>query len=190
MLRSIIQARMPYFFALLCAMLLAANAHSAEPAPDKQTARYEITFMQDMIDHHAMAVETSSTCQEKAVHPELIELCAQIEQAQRQEIATMQAWLENWYGVSYEPEMSNGEQRTMERLASLSGEAYEIAFMQMMIDHHSAAIEEGNECLQQAYHASLLELCENIVVSQSMEIRQMRTWLCEWYGRCDARDRR
>ena len=77
-----------------------------------------------------------------------------------------------------------GDRHRMERLASLSGAAYEIAFMEMMIDHHAAAVEEGTECLQQAYHDPLLELCQNIVVSQSMEIRQMRTWLCSWYGRC------
>lgn len=42
------------------------------PAPDRKTARYEINFMQDMIDHHFMAVQVAQLCQQKAIHEELL----------------------------------------------------------------------------------------------------------------------
>ena len=41
-------------------------------------------------------------CLEKAVHPELLEMCGQIRDAQQQEIATMQGWLQEW-GASSSP---------------------------------------------------------------------------------------
>ncbi len=73
----------------------------------------------------------------------------------------------------------------IERLASLSGAEFEIAFMEMMIEHHEAAIREAEECLRRAYHRQLRRLCENIIETQSAEIEQMQTWLCQWYGICE-----
>ncbi len=154
------------------------------PAPDRKTARYEINFMQDMIDHHFMAVQVAQLCQQKAIHEELLELCHNIETTQSQEIQLMQSWLQSWYSISYQPKMSNGDMKQMDKLASLSAEEFEIEFMQMMIKHHLGAIREASKCVEQAYHEELRDLCENIIVTQAAEIDQMRTWLCQWYGIC------
>ena len=69
------------------------------PAPDQQTAEYEIKFMENMIDHHAMAVMMAEMCTMKAIHPELISSCENIMATQSAEIEMMQAWLCEWYGV-------------------------------------------------------------------------------------------
>jgi len=57
-------------------------------------------------------------------------------------------------------------------------------FMQMMIKHHLCALKEGEKCLKKAYHPELLSLYQNIIVTQTQEIGQMQTCLCEWYGIC------
>ena len=154
-------------------------------APDRRTARFEIDFMQDMIDHHAMAVEMAEICLTKAVHEELRAMCENIIAAQSAEIERMQTWLGDWYGISYEPRMSRGDERMLDRLASLSGAEFEIEFMQMMIEHHERAIREAEACLQRAAHRQLRRLCENIIETQSAEIEQLQTWLCEWYQICE-----
>jgi uncharacterized protein (DUF305 family) len=151
------------------------------PAPAPSAANYEIKFMENMIDHHAMAVAMGQLCLEKAVHEELRALCQSIISSQSAEIAQMQSWLQAWYGISYQPEMKPGDQHMMDRLAALSDAEFEIAFMEMMIKHHEKAIKEGRMCLDKAYHAELRALCENIVTTQSAEIAQMQTWLCQWY---------
>ena len=51
--------------------LRSAVTSASGPAPTKAQARYEIDFLQDMIDHHMMAVMTAELCVEKAVHEEL-----------------------------------------------------------------------------------------------------------------------
>ena len=158
---------------------------ASAPAPNASTARYEIKFMEDMIDHHMMAVMTAEVCVQKAVHEELRSLCEQIIGTQSQEIETMQQWLSDWYGVTYEPQMKSGDQKMVGRLASLSGSDFEIAFMEMMIQHHEGAIKAAEGCLKKAYHTELLELCEGIIEAQQAEIEQMETWLCEWYSICD-----
>ena len=168
-------------------VFLSFSAMASAPAPDRATAGYEIDFMEDMIDHHAMAVQMATLCEPRAVHDELRNLCTQIRQSQSQEIATMQSWLQSWYGDAYQPEMSAGAMRQMEKLASLSGAEFEIAFMEMMIKHHAKAVKEGTTCLEKAYHPELLNLCQNIIETQTAEIRQMRAWLCEWHGMCSRK---
>ena len=56
--------------------------------------------------------------------------------------------------------------------------------MEMMIRHHRAAVREGERCQERASHEELIALCHNIVTTQSAEIEQMQTWLCQCYGRC------
>jgi len=157
---------------------------ASAPAPSPSTSNFEIKFMTDMIDHHHMAVMMAEMCIAKAIHPELRSLCESIRTAQMAEIEEMQAWLQDWYGITYAPVMKPGDEKMMERLASLNGAEFEIAFMEMMIKHHEKAIREGQHCLDKAYHAELRELCENIIRTQSAEIAQMQTWLCQWYGEC------
>lgn len=169
-------------------MLLLGSTHAAEPAPDQSTARYEVDFMTSMIDHHAMAVMMASTCERKATHEELRELCTDIRLAQTQEINLMQDWLHAWYGVSYSPQIKPGDQRKMERMAALPPAEYEIEFMESMIRHHRIAIKEASVCMDRAYHRDLVSLCENIIQVQLDEIRIMQSWLCQWYGIC--RDRK
>ena len=166
------------------AALSRAVGPTSGPAPSPAAAHYEIDFMQNMIDHHHMAIMMAEMCLQRAVHEELRALCAQIVAAQQAEIQQMQGWLQSWYGVSYEPQMKPGDMKTMEKFATLSGAEFEIAFMEMMIKHHSKAVKEGEHCLDKAYHAELTQLCQNIIQTQTEEIALMQSWLCAWYGMC------
>jgi uncharacterized protein (DUF305 family) len=155
---------------------------TAEAAPTAAQARYEIKFLMDMIDHHMMAVMTAELCDGRTVHPELQTMCEDIVAAQTQEIELMQSWLRDWYGIEYEPRMTPGMERQVEKLAALEGAEFEIAFMEMMIKHHEGAVKEGERCVERAYHPELIELCHEIIETQTAEIAQMQTWLSEWYG--------
>ncbi|MGH9184186.1 MAG: DUF305 domain-containing protein [Acidimicrobiales bacterium] len=83
--------------------------------------------------------------------------------------------------------MKPGDMRKMERLASLSGAELEIRFMGSMVRHHRKAITEAQTCLKRAYHPELIELCQDIVDTQSEEIAVLESWLCQWYDRCQGR---
>ena len=154
------------------------------PAPDKQTAKFEIQFMEKMIDHHAMAIMMAEMCIMQAVHPELIAVCENIIATQAAEIEMMQAWLQDWYDISYEPKMHMGK---MEGHMKMDPAQFEEWFMKRMISHHAKAIQEAEDCLKEAYHSELISLCQNMIVMQSEEIETMQAWLCEWYGACNYR---
>ena len=65
---------------------------------------------------------------------------------------------------------------------------FEVAFLEMRIEHHLPAMRDGLECIEEAEHAQLKRLCQSIVTSQVREINQMQVWLCKWYKKCDFRD--
>jgi uncharacterized protein (DUF305 family) len=71
---------------------LASPVAADEPAPDKSTARFEVDFLMDMIDHHAMAVEMADMCIQKAVHDDLRAMCESISASQSAQIDQMQSW--------------------------------------------------------------------------------------------------
>jgi uncharacterized protein (DUF305 family) len=179
----------------LSPLFLQATPVAADaPAPNRGTARFEIRFMENMIDHHAMATEMAQLCVEKATHEELRGLCTQMIADQQAEITEMQSWLQAWYTRTHEPQMTPQEMRQVEQLAALSCEEFEIEFMTMMIRHHWTAVKRSLQCVGRAFHTALEDLCENIITVQIAEILQMRTWLCQWYAICnlgiDGRPRR
>jgi uncharacterized protein (DUF305 family) len=184
-MHTIIGSGRLFLAVVLGAAVTAGPALADGPAPTRAQARYEVKFLKGMIDHHAMAVMTAMLCEDRAVHPELVALCGQIAATQAAEIELMQGWLEDWYGVEYEPRMTKGMQRQADKLAALDGAEFEIAFMTMMIRHHQAAVREGLRCVDRAYHEALVELCEDIIETQAAEIELMSGWLCDWYDICD-----
>jgi uncharacterized protein (DUF305 family) len=108
-------------------------------------------------------------------------MCQDIVANQTAEIETMQAWLQDWYGITYEPDMNSD---SMSHLMTLYGADFEITFMRTMIRHHSRAVREGARCVERAYHPELISMCTDIVQAQLEEIQTLRTWLCQWYGIC------
>jgi uncharacterized protein (DUF305 family) len=173
----------------MLALVLAPPASANAPARDRKAARFEVAFMREMIDHHQMGVHMAHPCIEKAVHSELRRLCRSIARVQAAEITQMQKWLRDWYRIDHEPSMDHpGHHRDMQTLERLSGAKFEIAFLELMIEHHLPAVEDGLECLEEADHSQLKKLCQNIVTSQVREINQMQVWLCKWYKKCEFRD--
>lgn len=169
---------------LFTTLFTASQVRGDAPAPSRSQENYEVRFLTGMIDHHAMAVMTGMMCEERAVHEELRDLCHEIVTAQIAEIELMQGWLQDWYGITHEPQMKPGDEKRMAKMAEMSGAEFEIEFMTMMIRHHEMALREGMHCLDRAYHSELVELCENIIATQAEEIVLMEQWLCEWYQVC------
>jgi len=92
--------------------------------------------------------------------------------------------VEDWYDVSYDPQLIPSEKHQMEWLASLSGSEFEITFTHELVLHHTIAIQNAERCVDHAPHGDFITLCEEIIKTQKAEIEQLWTWLCEWYDRC------
>ena len=177
------------FVLALVALPIAGAAPVAAdgPAPDERSARYEVHFMTNMIDHHHMAVMMS------AVHSgdrHRARAAGDVETMladQQEEISLMQSWLQDWYGISHPPMMMPGHGEMMAELAALDGDEFERAFLLSMPGHHLDAVREGERCQRMATHQELLDLCSAIKTSQLREVEVTRSWLCDWHDICRSR---
>jgi uncharacterized protein (DUF305 family) len=60
--------------------------------------QFEAAFLDEMIAHHATAVDDAAECKSAAVHEELLSLCENIGSSQRREIERMASWQKAWFG--------------------------------------------------------------------------------------------
>jgi uncharacterized protein (DUF305 family) len=188
------------FWAVVCALLLSFTLVSADSPIDGRNGRAEVRFLQGMIDHHQMALDMAQDCLAKASTVEVVALCQAVIDAQTPEIEQMVVWLRDWYGITYAPMsmlpaedqamggMNHGDHGTtdetlatdpagmmgmMAGLNRLEGRAYEIAWLESMIDHHDDALHVSERILQRAEHDELRALAENIISAQTAEIEMM-----------------
>jgi uncharacterized protein (DUF305 family) len=126
----------------------------------------------------------SRLAESRASSAEVKELAKQIEAAQDPEIQTMSGWLQSW-GMqmpSGMPMMDHGmpgmmSEADMTKLESLSGAAFDKAFLEMMIKHHEGAIEMARQEQSSGAHQPAKELAASIIESQSAEIAKMKQLL-------------
>lgn len=172
----------------IAALLVTSLAQADDPAPRRGQAHYEVQFLKGMIDHHTMGVMMAELCDGRTVHADLAEMCVEIKTVQSEEIALMQSWLHDWYGINYEPHMKPSDERQIQKLAGLTGERFEIKFMQMMSVHHAQALKDSVACLRKAHHTELIHLCMTMAEVQAAEIETLTEWLCQWHDLCHRRN--
>lgn len=71
----------------------------------------------------------------------------------------------------------------VEGLKGLEGDAFDKAFIDLMIPHHQGAVEMAQLALEHAGHQEIKDLSEDIIAAQNAEISQMHSWYQSWgYG--------
>ena len=186
--------------ALLVSVPAAALAAGNDPAPNPNVAALETDFLMGMIPHHRSAIMMAEMATMKATRPELREMAQKEISEQRGEIEKMTHYLQDWYGMpapeammmtpdmmmKMDMPMLHGlmpdDAAQMARLDAAMGEEFDIEFMSSMTKHHAMAIMMASAVLMNGHHRDLIELAENITMSQTEEIHQMGVWLKSWYN--------
>lgn len=150
----------------------------------RSCAQYELRMLTGLIEHHQFASELASLGITRAVHPELQTLCIFNTWSLRSEIGDHRRLLADWFENNYEPRATRREERTIARLAALSGEEFEIALMTELIKLDTSALRLGRLCERRAGHSELVGMWGGIGQAMQSEIAQLRNWLCEWHSRC------
>lgn len=152
----------------------------------------DIAFLQGMVPHHAQAVEMAQLVPDRTDRAELDELARNIIASQEEEIAEMEQMLVDAGASSDEagghdehddevdPMAGMMSQAAMEELAQLEDRDFELAFIDMMIEHHEGAIEAAEQILDGDGHPDVRQLAEDIIAEQEAEIAQMTSWREEW----------
>ena len=142
-----------------------------------------------MIEHHKGAVDMAKLALTNAKHQELKDMANDIITAQTKEITDMESWQKQWgYPASSGEMMMDHSAMGMmadmgqmtESLKSLSGDAFDKAFLSSMIQHHQSAINMAYPGQTNAKHEEVKALTKAIVDAQSNEIAQMQQWQKHW----------
>ncbi len=81
-------------------------------------------------------------------------------------------------------QMKSHEDMTMAEMTTglegLTGDAFDKAFVEMMIVHHQGAVDMAKQIPGNAKHAELKKLGQDIIAAQTKEIEMMKGWLKSW----------
>ncbi|GAA4810959.1 DUF305 domain-containing protein [Actinomycetospora chlora] len=182
-----------------------AAAPASAPSPARTAAapispehnQSDVVFVQGMIPHHQQAVAMSSQAPDRASSPEVKALAARIDREQAPEIEQMNRMLDAWGaprpqpgstampGMPGVPGMTTGDMAMhgmmsdaqMQQLAAQSGASFDRMFLQMMIEHHTGAVQMAQTEQGQGLNPQAEELAGGIAAAQQQEITEMQALL-------------
>lgn len=160
-------------------------------APNAEFNDADVTFATEMIPHHQQAVEMAELAADRAQSPEVQQLAEDIEAAQGPEIETMTQWLKDWGQETPSGSMDHGDmgqgdsqempgmmdEAQMTQLMKSNGATFDQMFLQMMVEHHEAAIEMARTEQANGENADAIALAEQIESDQEAEIAKMEELL-------------
>jgi uncharacterized protein (DUF305 family) len=169
----------------------APGEHSRAVTPEQAVANRprhtdaDVRFMQDMITHHAQAVEMTSLLKSRSTSEDMQKLAQRIELSQDDEIRMMTGWLTARGAALPDPHahhthaglmrgMATPEE--MQRLASLKGAEFDRLFLELMIKHHQGALTMVEELFATpgaGQESEIFAFAADVNADQRMEIRRM-----------------
>lgn len=149
-------------------------------------------FIEQMIPHHEGAIEMAELAKDRSQRTEVLELSEAIIKSQAKEIAQMQSWYKEWYGIEVPKNsaagmgmgrgmmhggMMGGNTSDIEALENATD--FDRAFLEEMIPHHQMAVMMAQMLLSGTDRPEMKQLAQDIIGAQESEIEQMRSWLTE-----------
>lgn len=168
------------------------DAAQMQPLPATAGPGYtvaDVRFMQDMIGHHAQALEMAAMAPTHGASDHVLRLVEKIDISQRDEIAMMKAWLTDrgqavpdehaMHTMPGMPGMSMPGMLTPEQMAQLDaarGVAFERLFLTFMIQHHEGALVMVDELFASpgaGQDSDIFRFATDVAADQLDEIDQM-----------------
>ena len=146
----------------------------------------DTTFAQMMVIHHEGAIEMAGLAERDGGSSEVRSLAGRIRAAQGPEIDLMRGWLQQWgdpapedsdmAGMDHDGMDMGGldQQAAMEQPKRLDGEAFDKAFLTLMIEHHKGALTMANKEVTEGENADAVALAKLIIAAQQKEIAEMQ----------------
>ncbi|HSH45451.1 MAG TPA: DUF305 domain-containing protein [Longimicrobiales bacterium] len=161
-------------------------------------------FMTGMIHHHAQALVMAEMAETNSASPAIRRLAARIHNAQRDEIATMQRWLQDrdqpgvevgpgghvhgsGQGDHHMPGMLTAAE--LEELGAAEGSAFDRLFLEFMIRHHQGAVTMVHELFATdgaGQDEDVFRFASDVQVDQKTEIDRMQRMLDAMAGASES----
>ncbi|MGQ9424430.1 DUF305 domain-containing protein [Gilvimarinus sp. F26214L] len=201
-------ARIVLFFTPVVALL--SPAVFAQPGRGA-TAEFERGFLEYIIDHHYSALRmteiaagtdpqrdaavtsdegTSPSPDTEAVESKALDeavrsLARQNNRAKREHILTAQRYLRDWYGVEYNPQVSDEAREAINALQEAQpGDDFDQVFLENFSRHQYQALTPSLDCVvgSDVEHTELIRFCHGMLDSATKAIQDMREHLAERFA--------
>lgn len=172
--------------------LVGAAVHGAG-ADGRDRGEADVGFLHDMIDHHEQATLLSAIALRGDASPPVANLALDVIAAQRYEIGLMEGWLLEWglergapgrqamawMGMGTAPEAMPGmaSQEQVAALAQLAGPELDVAYLQLLLDHHRGGVHMAEAARDRALDENVRWLARQMARTQRHEIREIETLL-------------
>ena len=159
-------------------------------------------FARDMSAHHLQAVTMANLAQARSEDADVLRLAFDIAEVQQNQVGRMQGWLSLW-GLSITggdrmawmregehsghdmgamaggrmPGMATDEE--LAQLRTLSGEEFDVLFLQLMTRHHQGGYDMARYAVEHAEEPAVRNLARTMVESQTAEVTLMTEMLAE-----------
>jgi uncharacterized protein (DUF305 family) len=167
---------------------------SPDKAVDLSGVRHtaaDVRFMQNMIGHHAQAMEMTALLASRTASANMRQLALRIDVSQADEIKMMREWLQargvppgdhghHMPAGTHMPGMLSPPE--MERLAGSTGAGFDRLFLEFMIKHHEGALVMVKELFSTpgaGQESEIFAFASDVDADQRMEIDRMRAMLKE-----------
>ena len=163
---------------------------AAAPSPDSRypSTEADARFMTNMIRHHGQALVMAGYAPTNGASPAVRRLAERIIGGQRDEIATMQRWLEDrglplpsghdMGHAHHMPGMLTADQ--LEQLAEAKGPEFDRLFLTFMIQHHRGAVAMVKQLFNTpgaGQEDAVFKFASDANVDQTTEIARMERML-------------
>lgn len=149
-------------------------------------AEFEVSYLQQMIQHHGGAIEMAKLVSDHTQRAELRKFADEVMSMQEKEIEKMTGWLKDWHNDGPKDVVNEKAQEEMKmHMSMLTGKKdadFDKAFLQMMSMHHHSAVEMSEQAESKSTHSELKEFAGKIAKDQQKEIKQMKEWQTSWFG--------
>ncbi|HEY0449042.1 DUF305 domain-containing protein [Actinophytocola sp.] len=163
----------------------------ATPYQEEAPNDADVTFVQDMIVHHAQALEMTALVPDRAVRADVKGMASRIADTQQPEIDMLNRWLERYDKPVVVPGQHGGHggatqhadmpgMATDEQLATLRGahgEVFDTLFLQLMVAHHKGALTMVEGVRKAGVNVRVQEIADDVAVTQTDEIHRMEGML-------------
>ena len=170
-----------------------------EAAPDSGSVA--AGFARDMSQHHLQGVEMANLVPDRSTDPEVRQLAFDIAETQQNQAGRMQGWLALWglpptggdpmawmgsdsahagHDMSGMPGglmPGMATESELARLRSLSGTAFDIEFLRLMIRHHQGGFDMAQYAAEHADVPAVAGLARTIAETQTAEVATMEGML-------------
>jgi uncharacterized protein (DUF305 family) len=151
----------------------------------------DVGFSRDMSTHHLQGVEMANLASDHSQDPALRGLAFDIASTQTNQVGRMQGWLSLWgYSATGGDQMSwmssdmhmhmtgglmpgMATEDELAHLRSLSGPAFDVEFLRLMIRHHQGGLEMARDAQAHGGTAVVRALAKSIADSQTAETELM-----------------